>query len=381
MTIAAGLQEALDKLVRGGRLPHAILAIESVDGRFRWTGAAGRADATGAPMRADTPFFLASITKLYIAAAILRLDESGRLRLDGPLRDYLPAPLIHGLHRFEGTDYTDAITIRHLLSHTSGLPDSLEERPRGGKSLIERAFEGGDLGWSLEEAITLAREQLRPHFPPQDLKAARARARYSDTNYQLLIAIIEAVTGEHQQEAFNRLLLRPLGLNRTWVAGHAPPDLQTPTAGIWHGRNELLLPRALASSRDLYATAADALAFLRALVMGTVFERPGTAELMRQRWRRFGFPLDAAALRQPSWPIEYGMGMMRFSLPGWLTPFAPVPAVAGHSGSTGSWLFHAPELDLMLTGTVDEVTSGAVPFRFLPRVLLLLKGAPLDSLE
>jgi D-alanyl-D-alanine carboxypeptidase len=381
MTITTRLQAALDKLVRGGRLPHVILAVESLDGRFRWTGAAGRADSSGAPMRADTPFFLASITKLYIAAAIFRLHESGRLRLDDPLRAYLPAPLINGLHRFEGMDCTDAITIHHLLSHTSGLPDSLEERPRGGKSLIERAFEQGDSGWTIEEAITLVREQLQPHFPPQDLNAPRARARYSDTNFQLLIAILEAVTGETQQDAFHRLLLRPLGLNQTWVAGHAPPDLPTPPAGLWHGRNELVLPRTLAASRDLYATAADALAFLRALIEGTVFERPATAELMRRRWRRFGFPLDAAALRLPPWPIEYGLGMMRFRLPRWLTPFAPVPAMVGHSGSTGSWLFHAPELGLMLTGTVDEVTSGAFPFRFLPRVLRMLKGVPLDSLE
>lgn len=102
---------------------------------------------------------------------------------------------------------------------------------------------------------------------------------------------------------------------------------------------------------------------------------------MRQRWRRLGFPLDAAALRQPSWPIEYGLGMMRFRLPRWLTPFAPVPAVEGHTGSTGSWLFHAPELGLLLAGAVNEVTSGAFPFRFLPRLLRILESAPPDSLE
>lgn len=381
MTITARLQAALEILARRSRAPHAILAIESLDGRFRWTGVTGNADAAGPPMRADTPFFLASITKLYIAAAILRLSEDGRLRLDDQLRAYLPAPLIQGLHRFGGSDYTDAITVEHLLSHSSGLPDSLEERPPGGKSLVERAFEEGDLGWTLEEAITLARERLRPHFPPQDPAAPRVKVRYSDTNFQLLIAIIEAVTGEHQQEAFKRLLLRPLGLNHTWVAGHAPPDLHPPPAGLWYGAKELVLPQTLASSRDLYATAADALAFLRALIEGTAFERPATAELMRRRWRRFGLPFDAAALRQPSWPIEYGLGMMRFRLPRWLTPFAPAPALIGHSGSTGSWLFAAPELGLMLAGTVDEVTSGAVPFRFLPRVLRMLRGVPLDSLE
>mgnify|MGYP005840915463 CR=1 FL=1 len=143
------------------------------------------------------------------------------------------------------------MTIRRLLSHTSGLPDSLEERPRGGKSLIECALTEGDSGWTIEEAITLAREQLRPHFPPQDPDAARARARYSDTNFQLLIAIIETLTGAPQQEAFERLLLHPLGLRRTWVAGHAPAEGHPPPAGLGHSRKELVLPRTLASARPV----------------------------------------------------------------------------------------------------------------------------------
>lgn len=55
--------------------------------------------------------------------------------------------------------------------------------------------------------------------------------------------------------------------------------------------------------------------------------------------------------------------MVRFALPRWLTPFRRVPAVVGHTGSTGSWLFYCEELDVLLAGTVDQGTAGAVPFR------------------
>jgi D-alanyl-D-alanine carboxypeptidase len=93
---------------------------------------------------------------------------------------------------------------------------------------------------------------------------------------------------------------------------------------------------------------------------------------MQQRWNRFGLPLDAAALRAPSWPIEYGLGLMRFQLPRFLTPLHPMPAVIGHTGSTGSWLFHCPELDVRIAGTVNQATAGAVPYRFVPKLLRAL---------
>ena len=99
---------------------------------------------------------------------------------------------------------------------------------------------------------------------------------------------------------------------------------------------------------------------------------------MQSEWRRFGLPRDAAALRVPSWPIEYGLGVMRFHdplfklverLPRLIRPIYPAPAVVGHSGSTGSWLFYCPELELLMSGTVDQAMAGRVPYRLVPRIL------------
>lgn len=359
------LEAELQRLASRRAIPHAILAVESLDGAFRWSAVAG------ASFPSHTPFFLASITKLYIAATVLRLHERGLLHLDGRLSDYLPADLTRGLHRFRGHDYTGQTTIRHCLCHATGLPDSLEERPRGGRSLLELTFEEGDRAWTLAEAIAHARDNLTPHFPPQNLDDPRARVRYSDTNFQLLMAVMEAVTAKPLEAVYRELLFEPLGLRDTRLP-ETPGEAAAP---VYSGSRVLQLPNALASSRDLIAPAADILAFLRALIQGTVFERPETALLMRGPWRRFGFPRDAAALRAPSWPIEYGLGMMRFRLPRWLTPFRPLPELIGHSGSTGTWLFYCPALELMFAGAVNEVSSGAIPYRFLPRLLHAL-GRP-----
>ena len=79
------LQGLLGRLLSRKPLKHAIVAVESGDGSFGWTGAAGEARPDGSPMLATTPFFIASIDKLFTAAVILKLRDSGRLDLENAL--------------------------------------------------------------------------------------------------------------------------------------------------------------------------------------------------------------------------------------------------------------------------------------------------------
>jgi D-alanyl-D-alanine carboxypeptidase len=374
--LPARLDALLSRLVARRHIFHAAAAVESGDRTFRWTGAGGDAQAGGPPMQAHTPFFIASVDKLFTATVVMRFVEQGRLRLDEPLRSYLPRAIVDGLHTFRGADHSDRITLRHLLAHTSGLPDYLEDRPRGGRSLVDELADDGDQGWSLEEMAARVRERLRPHFPPQPADAPRVKARYSDTNYRLLDATLQQVDGRPAHEVFARELFGPLDMRHTWVAGGPGPSAPAARpATLWFGVQPLEIPRAMASFGGVFSTTRDTLRFLRALVGGGLFADPRTLAVMQARWNRFGLPLDAAALRSPNWPIEYGLGLMRFRLPRWLTPFGAVPPLVGHSGSTGSWLFHCPELDVLLAGTVDQATAGAVPYRFLPKVLRVLQSA------
>lgn len=370
------LEALIRRLVTRQGLPHAVLVVERGDGAWRWVGAEGQARPGGAPMSPATPFFIASIDKVFTASAVMQLVERGLVALEARLVDYLPPGRLAGLHRLDGVDHTAAITVRHLLSHTSGLADYLEDRPRGGRSLVERLLEEGDREVSDDEALALVRGRLRPHFPPQPLAAAgRPRIRYSDTNYLLLILLVEAVTGETWPTLFHERFVRPLGLHHTWMAGLTTPlEPTVEPAAVWAGDRPVTLPLALRSLRSVYSTAGDLIAFLRSLVSGRLFDEASTVRTMQRPWLRFGLPLDRAALRAPSWPIEYGLGLMRFRLPRWLTPLGPVPAVIGHTGSTGSWLFHCPERDLWLAGTVDQATAGAVPFGLSARVLQLING-------
>jgi D-alanyl-D-alanine carboxypeptidase len=364
------LQQLLDGLASRRKITHAVAAVASGDGRFSWSGAAGERTPSGPPMQPGTPFHTASVDKMLTTCIVLKLVERGRLALDRPMTSYLPGDLVEGIHRLDGVDHTGRITIANLLGHTSGLPDCYEERPRGGRSLMDRVGEDEDFGWTIDELIRIVREELRPHFVPQPEGTSRPRIRYSDTNFQLLIAIVETVTSKPLHQLFEEELFRPLGMTQSWMEGRSEPLEPAPApAAVTIGQRPLDLPLALRSFPSVYSTTGDMIRFMKALVRGALFDDSGTTGLMTGRWKRFGFPLDLAALRAPSWPIEYGLGIMRFRLPRLFTPFHPVPEVIGHSGSTGSWLFHAPDLDLFLCGTVDEVTSGAVPYRLVPKML------------
>lgn len=374
------LQAILDDLIRARWVRHAVLAVETFDGSASWAGAAGHAyaDAAGAPMSPDIPYFIASIDKLYTATAILKLRERGQLDLDAPISAYLASELTSRIHVLGGVDRSDQITVRHLLGHTSGLPDHLEDRPRGGPSLIERLVAGGaDTALSIEDSMRTVREDLTPHFPPQDPSSPRPKVRYSDTNFVLLVAIIEALCGRPVHEVVSEFIFAPAGMSRTFFLGVSKPLVPVPApAALWAGEQVMDFPEILKSLRSVYSTVGDQIASLRALLSGKLFDDPSTLDLMQQKWRRFGFPRDAAALRAPNWPIEYGLGMMRFAMPRIFTPVRGVPPVIGHTGSTGSWLFYCREQDLVLAGTVDEVTSGAVPFRsVVPRVLRAIAEA------
>lgn len=367
------LETLLENLASRKHIAQAIIAVESGDGSFKWMGAKGLPNPDGTPIQPNTPFFIASIDKLLNAAIIMMLSERDRLELSDPIANYLPRSLLRGIHRFNGIDYSERITISHLLSHTSGLADWLEDSPKRGKSLIQQLLCEGDRAIEIDELTHYVSSELYPHFAPQDPFSEEPIARYSDTNFILLIAVIEAVTGKSLREVHDDFLYRPLEMRNTFFLGTSQPldDTLEPVTLRYKGE-PLEVPLFLRSARSVYSTAGDLISFLRRLMDGQIFQTPRTLELMQQCWNRFKFSLDPAALRSPGWPIEYGLGIMRFRLPRIFNPFHPMPSVIGHTGSTGCWSFYCKDLDIFTSGSVDEVTAGAVPYRIVPKILRVL---------
>ncbi len=146
-------------------------------------GPGGERHLAAGNLTVDKPAFFSSATKLMVASVLHQLAEAG-LDLDAPFTSVVP---MRGLLVWEGQDRTGEITLRQLMSHTSGLPDYLgSAAPRRG--LLGALLRGQDQRWTRGEALERARA-MRPVGVPGQM----ARACYSDTNYQILDAVIEAV--------------------------------------------------------------------------------------------------------------------------------------------------------------------------------------------
>jgi D-alanyl-D-alanine carboxypeptidase len=306
-------------------------------------------------MTKDTPVYLASVTKLYTAVAIMKLYEQGALRLDDPMAKYLPGDLIRGINVYQGHDYSNEITIAQLLAHTSGIPDYYEEKGKDGKTLFEIFKADQQRQWTAEEQIARARDDMTPTFKPGE------KAFYSDTNYQLLGKIIEARTGKPLQVVFDEFFFRPLGLKHTWLVGLSSPQ-EKPVAAVADVFSKDENITQMRSSTFYWAdggivsTVQDAAMFLKALNEGRIIKKD-TLKLMHQ-WR----PI------QNTGPFQYGYGTMEVTLPSAISWAVTVLPVWGHTGSVGSFLYYSPSQDLYIAGTINQTDDP------LTALLLMIKA-------
>jgi D-alanyl-D-alanine carboxypeptidase len=174
--------------------PGAIVRVQR--GRLSWSAAAGRADlATRRPMRPGLRVRVGSLTKSFVATAVLQLVAAGRLHLWDTVQRWLPGILPYG----------DRVTVRDLLRHTGGVPDDLLP--------TASVLYGGDRRhrWTPRQLVGLVADQPRGH----------ARFAYSNTDYTLAGMIVERVTGESLARVLAHRITRPLGLERTSFPVHA----------------------------------------------------------------------------------------------------------------------------------------------------------------
>lgn len=164
----------------------------------------------GSRVHVDQPNHLASVGKLFTASLIAKLCEEGKLEFTDRIGAYLDAELMKGLHVFRGRDYSDEITIRHLLMQTSGLYDVFF--PLWEKMMADPSFT-----ISTSDAIAWGKENMKPVAEPGK------RHHYIDTNYYLLGFIVESVTGKPFHEAMHEMIFEPLGMTHAWMHGFSSP--------------------------------------------------------------------------------------------------------------------------------------------------------------
>jgi CubicO group peptidase (beta-lactamase class C family) len=192
------IPERMQRFVDDGQVAGAVTLVMR-EGRVLSLEAVGQADlASGRPMRTDSLFWVASMTKPLVAAAVLALQDDGKLSVQDPVARHLPEFKSQWMVQARGSNTLSlvrpprAVTLFDLLTHSAGLGDV--PAPRADCALAE---------------LVMAYAQAPLQFPPG------SRWSYSNPGINTLGRVVEVVSGQPFPEFLERRFLRPLGMKDT----------------------------------------------------------------------------------------------------------------------------------------------------------------------
>jgi D-alanyl-D-alanine carboxypeptidase len=274
----------------------------------------------GVPLKSDQTFRIASITKMFTAATVLKLEAAGKLRLDDKLSSYFPE-----------VANAEIITLRELLNHTAGV----SEKPKQPIAFTSRR----DLTTAQQVAEIAQRD---PAFSPG------ARFSYSNSGFILLGAVIEKVTGKPWHTVVADELLTPLQLRQTHHADSATivpgraAGYTTVRATGGFANAEFISMTVPAAAGAMESTPDDLFRFIRALVTGKAVGTAGFQAMTTP-------PTNLVNSGSPN--LAYGLGTYVWTLRG--------AKMIGHTGQIdgfASVAAYIPDADatIVAIGNNDE---------------------------
>ena len=178
--------------IRAARIPGLAVGIVKGD-RIVYLKGYGRADSSGRPVTAQTPFTIGSVTKAFTALAAMQLVEAGQVELDAPVQRYLP------WFRVADPQASARITVRHLLTMRSGLPQVTETQ-------LWTAQDDG----ALERAVRL--------LETAELSRPVGAFGYSNANSEILGLIVQTVSGQSYEDYVRQHIFAPLGMQNSYLS-------------------------------------------------------------------------------------------------------------------------------------------------------------------
>lgn len=297
------LKARLDHLAERRQFMGAVLVAKGDEVLFRQVY--GKANyEQDQPLRLDTRFRLASVSKQFTAAAVLKLQDEGRLSVDDPVCQWIdPCP-----------DAWRPLRIHHLLSHTSGIPDLMAQAEWGRIRVTPRT----------PQQLTEASARYRLQFEPG------TKVRYNNAAFNLAAEIVAKASGEPFEAYLERAVLKPLGMKDTGS------DVHDDAKGVAMGYGLFpagLTPQPIANvsvvpgAGALYSTLDDMLAWNRALHHGHVVSDRAYADMIADH-------APETAPKERGRPHRaYGYGLYASDLGARVSPAFTAPQIY----HTGSW--------------------------------------------
>lgn len=308
--------------------------------------AAGTTDHVAA--NPSQPFHTASVGKMFTSVIIAKLIEQGRANLEDPIEQYLPTALLKNLHIYKGKEYTSHIQIKHLLSHTSGLPDFFEDKPRRQRAFMQEVIDQPSRLWTPEETVQWSKEHLTPHFPPGK------GIHYTDTGYNLLGLMIESITGKRYAEVLRECIFEPLHMNHSYLSHYSEPAVKNeyPIANLFMDDikinvNEYRSFSSFFAGGQTVSTLEDMLIFMKSLVQHQLIKQESLDRM--QSWTKMWVGM------------KYGHGLMRLQF----IPFTQKYVAWGHLGASGAFALYLPKLDVYLIGSFNQTTYRSKSMNYL----------------
>jgi len=216
----------------------------------------------GSALSVDTPFETGSISKWIAAMVVMRVVQQGQLALDAPISTYLPD------YR---RDNSDKLTLRSLMSHSSGVPNEIDEA-------IKRD--------PVTRMLSLSNDEAVRRFASGDLRFEPGTDwDYSHSNWLLVKAIVEKVTGRDYASLVDDVVIHPLALRHSGVYGGSSSDLPGMARGYLRltpqpERLDKPTPNFMVLAGGFYSSAGDLFALMDGLFAGKLLSPESTRTLM-----------------------------------------------------------------------------------------------------
>ncbi|MGL5675276.1 MAG: serine hydrolase domain-containing protein [Cellulosilyticaceae bacterium] len=343
-----GIEQSLEKFItKNEEVSNVVLRVYADSKGYEEAFAVGSRD-NGEPVSVDSRYHSASIGKTFVTVMCYMLQEEGVLNLDDPISDYLEDNMLDKLFVYEGIDYRDEVTIRHLLTHTSGVNDWFEGEVVQGETFATLMLQDLDKYWTEEELIDFTRENQVAVGKPGETFC------YSDTGYGLLLFMLEEASGMSVEALFYQAFFEPLQMRDTSLMLKSEPINQPAEEMLpmCYEGVDLSKKNALSMGNTdggIITTTKDLLIFFRALHEGKLISDKALEEM-----KVFDKTYEKG--------IQYGVGMMQFDF-GQLSPFlSGMPNVYGGVGASGAFMMYDEVNDTFIImnvgvlGFVEEST-------------------------